>query len=169
MRTLIIGGIEVPLRSSHTLEQTYSPIQSTSKRRMSDGALSVQTAWSGKILTEINGSGQFPAGLQSLDYSGNLVVKCIAERTITSASNVIDVPAKRRSDYGVEGRALVGSAWQSTPVTMSTDEATLTAVADATAYQALYWPELTCSFDPPEESNRVRGTGNTWSLRGEEV
>lgn len=169
MRVLIVGGIEVPLKASHVLSQSYEPVQAVSRPRMGDGSLMQQTAWAGKLLTSISGDGLIPPGLQSIDYSQAVVIKCVAERVVTSASNVIAVPTGRRADYGVEGRALVGSVWQSTPAAVVGDTATLTIAASATAYQAIYWPELICFCDPPTDNRAVRSSGYSWSLIGEEI
>ena len=110
-----------------------------------------------------------PAGLQELDYTNAITIKCIAERAVTSATNVISVPAQRRADYGVEGRALLSGVWQSTPVSLVGDTATLTTVAGATQYQAIYWPELVCFADPPAEQRNARNNGYGWSITAEEV
>lgn len=165
----MIGGIEIPIRSSHSLVQNYDPVQSVARLRMSGGNLVQQTAWSGKLSTQISADGVIPAGIQSLDYSQSIIIKCVAERTVASVSNVITVPSERRADYGVEGRALLDGVWQSTPVVMSVDEATLTVVVGATQYQAIYWPELVCFCDPPSETRNARTNDYGWSLTGEEI
>ena len=169
MRNLVIGGIEVPVKASHTLSQNYKPVQAVSRVRMGSGALKQQTSWADKLITDISASGLLPAGLQMLDYSQPITIKGVAERTVTSASNVITVPTARRADYGVEGRALVGDKWQITAVSMGGDIATLTIVASATAYQAIYWPELTCYCDPPTDNRNARAAVYSWDLVGEEI
>lgn len=169
MRSLIIGGIEIPIRASHVLSQSYTPIQATSRPRMADGTLKQQTSWGNKLETEISADGVMPAGLQSLDYSQSIIIKCVAERAISSGSNVITVPVARRADYGVEGRAIVGNTLVKTPVVMAGDVATLTTVAGATLYQAIYWPELVCFCDPQSETRGVRSADYGWTFKGEEI
>jgi hypothetical protein len=169
MRVLVIGGIEIPLKSSHQLSQDFEPIQAVSRKRMADGSLKQQSAWSGKLLTSISGGGNIPAGIQALDFNDTIIIKSIAERVVTSASNVIGVPSNRRADYGVEGRALLDGQWQTTPVSLSVDTATLTTVAGATQYQAIYWPELTCYCDPPSETRDARTSTYQWRLEAEEI
>jgi len=169
MKTLVIGGIEIPLQSSHTLGQTYNPVQAVARLRMMDGSLVQQTSWAGKLATSISGVGIMPAGLQMLDFSSTITIKCVAERVVSSASNVIIIPAARRTDYAPEGRALVDGVWQSTAVSMSTDEATLTIVAGATQYQAIYWPELICYCDPPSETRGARNADYGWTFTGEQA
>lgn len=169
MRTLVIGGIEIPIRASQGLTQSYTPVQAVNRLRMGDGSLKQQSSWSGKLITSIEADGIMPSGIQSLDYSQSIIIKCIAERAIYKATNVITVPSTRRADYGVEGKALVGDKWQSTAVSMSTDTATLTTVVGATQYQAIYWPELICFCDPPEENRDARKSIYGWSLVGEQI
>lgn len=168
-RVLVIGGIEIPIRASHQLAQNYTPIQAVSRVRMMDGGLTQQSAWRGKLLTEIQGDGLIPSGLQLIDWSVPVTIKCIAERAVTSSSNVIDVHPNRRSDYGVVGRALVGTQLVDTPVSMSGNTATLTTVSGATAYQAYYWPEIECYSDGPEETRGARTADYGWSLIAEEI
>lgn len=169
MRTLEINGIEIPLKASHQLQQDYEPVQGVNRVRYMNGGLAQQTAWSGKTLTSISGVGNIPAGLQLIDYTNAITIKCMAERVVTSASNVISVPSARRADYGVEGRALLDGVWQSTPVSVGGDTATLTVVVGATAYQAIYWPEIVCFADPPTENRNLRTSDYSWSITAEEV
>lgn len=169
MRSLVIGGVEIPVSASHTLTQNYTPIQAVSRLRMADGSLVQQSSWSDKTRTTIDADGIIPAGLLGLNYNQSITIKCVAERAVSSASNVISVPANRRADYGVEGRVLVNGQWQSTAVSMSVDEATLTIVAGATLYQAIYWPELVCFCDPPSETRGARTADYGWSLEAEEI
>jgi len=169
MKVLVIGGIEIPQKSAHQLTQNYSPVQSVSRIRMGDGTLTQQSAWAGKTSTEISADGLIPAGINEIDYSQPVTIKCIAERVITSASNIIDIPIGRRADYGVEGRALLDGLWQTTPVSMSVDQATLTIVVGATQYQAIYWPELSCYLDPPNETRDTRTSAYGWTITAEEI
>lgn len=169
MRSLVIGGIEIPIRAAHSLTQNYTPVQSVARLRMANGGLVQQSSWAGKLNTDIEAGGIMPAGIHTLDFSQSILIKCIAERVVFSASNVIIVPSARRADYGVEGKALVGGIWQSTAVTMATNTATVTTVAGATLYQVIYWPELNCFCDPPTENRNARTSDYSWSLTGEEV
>ena len=169
MRALIVGGIEIPIRASHTLGQSYDPVQAVNRIRMMNGSLIQQQAWGDKLYTSIQCGGALPAGLQMLDYSQAITIKCVAERAVTSVSNVITIPSERRSDYAPEGRALVDGKWESTPAAMGGNTATLTTIAGATQYQAIYWPELICFCDPPSETRGARNADYGWSLEAEEI
>lgn len=166
---LIIGGIVIPAKASMTLSQGYDPVQATHRARLASGDLIQRTSWSGKLSTTINGGGLIPAGLQLLDYSSTITIGCIAERAVTGGSNVITIPAARRSDVAPIGRALVGGVWQDSPVSIVGDEVTITVVAGATQYQAVYWPELICFCDPPSETRGARNSDYGWTIAGEEV
>lgn len=169
MRELIVAGIAITIRESERLTQDYETLGATGALRMADGALKHRTAWHGKIKTVISGEGVTPSGLSGIDHTLNHNVKCIKERGVSSSSNVINVPSGRRADYGVEGLVHIGSKIVKTPVSLSGDTATLTPVTGAEIYQAIYWPEFTCKFEPVEESGRVRGARHTWRLIGEQV
>lgn len=169
MRNLIIGGIEIPLKAAHQLTQEYAPVRAVNRLRMSDGTLVQQSAWSGKLVTNISGAGNMPDGLESLDYLSAIIIKCVAERAVLSASNSMSIPSARRVDYGVEGKALVAGTWVTTAVSMTGDTATLTVIATATQYQAIYWPELTCFINPPNSSRNARNSTYQWNIEAEEI
>lgn len=169
MRNLIIGGLEIPIRASHDLSQTYKPLKAVARTRMADGTLRQQESWTGKLRTTITARGIMFPGINELNYSQSVTIKCVAERTVLSASNVITVPSNRRADYGVEGRAFIDDQFVSTPVSLVDDEATLTVVAGATQYQAIYWPELICFLDPSDEDRDARKSIYNWSLEAEEI
>ena len=169
MRELVIDGLALPLRSLLDLQIDFDEDRSVNRARMMDGSMVQHASWYGKLIIEISASGEIPPGLSDLDYTSSLTLKSAAERTISSSSNIITVPAARRSDYGVEGRAFVGSEWQSTPVSMSVDEATLTIVAGAARYEAIYWPEIVCFCDPPKVTQNVRARRYGWSLKAWEL
>lgn len=174
-RQLIIGSITVPLHATFDLQQTYQDLRARSVLRTGSGAAIVREAWSGKLSTDIKGEGTIPPGLQALDYSAALTIKCVAPRTLTQASNVfVGVTANRRSDGDAVpyGRALVGDQWQITAVSWGTggdiNKATLTAVGSATAYQLVYYPQISAICDPPTEEWDWQ-SNCSWSLHAEEA
>lgn len=167
---LELGGVIVPQHAALDLEQTYEPIGGYTTRRMLSGAGSKQTHWL-KLRTTIRGSGWIPAGLDGLDFSAPMELKCIKPRAVTSAANVFTIPAARRSDAGYEpaGRALVDGQWVESSVGMVGNTATVAAVAEATQYQVLYYPQLQVIADPPREVLDASGAAYSWSLNCEEV
>ena len=170
VRTLIVGGVTVPLHAGYEITQNYEPLQARTVLRYASGTAVLRETWTGKIATEIRGRGAVPAGLQSVDYSAAVEIACVGHRAVTSTSNVITLPAARRTDTGSTpyARAWVGDDWQTTNVTVVTNTATCDVVASATAYQVVYFPKISCFAQPPQE-DYTQNTGFGWVLRAEEV
>lgn len=171
MRVLQIGGVSIPLRASLGMNQSYRSLARETIHEMGDGSAIKQTyaGTQNRIATVINGSGPIPPGLDGLDYTDTLLVRCAAERSITNSSNVIDIPAARRSDTGYEpwGRAIMmdGSVVE-TEVQLDGDTATLTQVTGADAYQALWFPEFYALAEGGgvQTSDEVDGASTSWQL-----
>lgn len=171
VRQLIINGISVPVWSTFDLSQTYERIQAAWRPRFLDGGAKQRIAYSGKLRTTIAGSGLIPPGISGLNFDNSYVLSCVAPHSIISTIATIDIPAARRTDSGSTpyGRALVGDNWVDTEVSMGGNTATLTTVANATAYQVVYFPEITVFSDPPTEDKPKHGPVYGWSLTAEEV
>ncbi|MCU7845290.1 MAG: hypothetical protein KZQ93_15785 [Candidatus Thiodiazotropha sp. (ex Monitilora ramsayi)] len=174
MLDVIIGGVHIPLLASVELNQEYNTLTATTEYRMGDGSFESQTAWAGnrKLKTIITGRGQIPVGLLSLNLpQKNLTISCTKRRAITSDSNVIVLPANRRSDAGAEpiGFVLNDAGWQSVNVTFNGDEATLDVVAWAKQYQVEYYPEFLANVKAPIERKERRGSAYSWSIEAEEM
>ncbi|MCP4342183.1 MAG: hypothetical protein GY799_25705 [Desulfobulbaceae bacterium] len=137
---------------------------------MGDGATVRQTLSGhvGKLRSTISGQGFIAAGISGLDYTQSMVLKCAKPRMISSATNVIDIPAARRADDAPVGFAIVDGEQVSTPLNIVTDTATLTIVSGATAYQVEYVPEITV-LAKLDEGFGTSGGRHTWSLTCVEV
>ena len=165
---IIIGGIEVSYDASTALDQTYETIGGFATLRTLNGTAIKQTNWT-KLRTRISGSGNMPAGLDALDYSASLTIQCAAPRTVGSISNVITLPAARRTDHPPHGYAIVNGRQVRTAVSIATNTATLTTVAGATTYVCAYYPTLTVFANPPQLSFDARGVVAGWTIEAEEV
>jgi hypothetical protein len=170
IRTLELGGVVIPLLAGVALEQTYEEIGGFAMLRMMSGAAVQQQHWT-RISTRIGGSGIVPPGLATLDFSQAMTLKCIASRSVCSASNVIALPASRRADYAPIGHATLASGQhQPTAVSLVGNTATLTAVAGATGYLVLYWPQLSVVVTArPREQRDIASGRTSWELTAEEV
>lgn len=170
IRSATLGGIAIPLYAAFDLQQTYESRSTEAIHRMGDGSLKKQIfgGAQNKVATRISGRGPVPPGLQSLDFTSSLLLKCAAERAINSASNAITIPAERRSDADYEpwGRAQVDNRWTPTPVAMATNLATLTPVAGADLYQVLWFPEFSVFVENggPSENNDLHRAETGWEL-----
>lgn len=170
LRNLVVGAIEVPLEAAMDLEQTYAQRERSNVFDMGDNSLIKRTYAGavGKIETTITGRGTIPVGLQEQDYSSPIVLKCIQHRAVTSSVPAITLPPGYRTDNGSEpyGRARVNGRWVESPViSLIGDVLTLTAIAGATQYQAVYFPQVTGYVEGggPQE-RRSRGNNSTWTL-----
>jgi len=146
MRSAELGGVPIPILARLPSRQTFDSMTTETIHLMGDGSSEKQVLSGsiGKLRTTIGGDGPIPPGLDGLDYTGPLLLKSAASRDITSTLNVIDIPSARRSDAGYVpwGRAFVNDQPISTPVAMDVDEATLTPVTGASAYQVLWYPQF---------------------------
>ncbi len=167
---LIIDGIEITFRSTTELKQTYSPVNNGTLLRMADGTgLKQYPAW-GKLKTQITASGWLPDGLSGVDFNSSVIVDCVANRSITSDSNIITIPGTARPDLDPWGVALVNGAWvMNVGSSYAGDTLTIDITANATKYQARWMPRLVlyCNGIETETDNTEAVYG--WSLSGEEA
>jgi len=173
--TLIIGGIQIPTYAlSEEFSQTYEEIAGISSARMGDGSLVIQRAWPSaaanyKLSTTISGGGSLPAPLDGLNRGTSVEVECAEPRRIASTSNVITLPAGRRSGtYAPTGYALVDGLLVETPLALVGHVATLTVVAGAQHYQVRYWPKFSGRITH-QSSGEPWQARRRWSVTIEEV
>lgn len=169
MRIAELGGVPIPILALLPSGQTFDPMTRETIHPMGDGSSEKQVLAGsvGKLRTTIRGEGPIPPGLDGLDFTGPLLLKSGAGREITSTSNVITIPSARRGDAGYVpwGRAFVNDKPISTPVAMSVDEATLTIVTGASAYQVLWYPQFNVLVEGGlRKTEDLTGATVRWSL-----
>ena len=168
-----LGGVSIPYEAGFGINQTYDTLQASTwpPIRMSDGSAKVQTAWGNKLKTTITGKGWLPAAWSGLDYSQPMLLKCAGGRAIGSQSNAISIPSARRSEpfYEPSGYAVVNGKQIDSPVSMVGDTATVTTVANATAYGVIYYPQITVYAKPVESQTDLGGSTYGWIIEAEEV
>ncbi len=164
----ILGGVEVGLSASQQVTQTYETIGGRSLRRKLSGAAHMQTAWA-KLRTTLSGSGRLPEGLSGLDYSTSLSLSCLAPLSIWTATTSATLPAARRSDVPPRAWAIVNGLHIPTPMSLSVNTATLTAVTGASGYVVAYWPVLTVYAAPPRLDFNGRDPTLGWTIEAEEA
>lgn len=164
-----LGGVQVPLAAGLDLQQSYEPIGGWTLLRMMNGAAIKQQHWQ-KLRTSVSGEGWIPEGLQALDYSAAMTLKCVAPRALASASNVIVLPAARRADAAPFGFVVMADgSLRDTPGSLAVDTFTLTVVSGAVRYVAHYYPQLSVMAEPPRTRYALAGGIAGWSLDAEEV
>lgn len=151
MKFFEINALAVPIEALQNFKQTYSAVKdNTIKRKVSGAALSLSTPLAAKISTQLSGDGYAPHGLSGVPWGSAITLKCAEPQSIMGAggSNVITIPAARRTDTGYTpvGIAIVGAHRRRvfSPATETgTDEFTVTSVTGATGYMVAYYPQIT--------------------------
>lgn len=165
---LLIGGIPIPSHAGIASQQ-YEPLGGSTLLRMANGAGKKRTHWR-KLKTTISGSGWLPLALQSLDFGAPIDIACIQARALSSpSSRVFALPTSRRADVQPWGWALVGREWVDAEITLSGDQATLSAVEGAQLYQVNWLPLLTVYMDDPTSQMSVDSATYDWTIEAEEA
>lgn len=170
-RAFELGGVIVPMTAALDLQQQITVTGGASVRRMMNGAAIKQTQWQ-KLAVTLSGNGWCPLGLDALDYSGPLTLKCGLPRAIRSQSTSIALPVSRRTDAGYEpfARAYLADGREvEAAVSIAAHVATVTAVSGAVSYAVWYFPQLTVIASPPDESFDQAGGECSWSISAEEL
>lgn len=170
MHNFILGGVEVAFDAAHQISQTYEALGGRALLRLADGSAVKQQAWGLKWRTVITGQGRLPEGLSGLDYTASMDLYCMAPLSIWHASATgLTLPAARRTDWVPHGYAVVAGRHVRTPISLSTNAVTFTAVAGAAGYVCAYYPKLTVYADPPRLTFAGRGPVAGWELIAEEI
>jgi hypothetical protein len=146
---LMINGVVVALESSESLSQRYGWVGGFTNDRMMDGSLDGQQTWR-KRSTTITGAGWIPPALEGIDWSAPVTVDCVQQVAINSPAAVIVLPTARRADVAPFAFAVMADVVTPhgqlvpTPSSLAGDVLTITPVAGALAYQAVYYPRLVC-------------------------
>jgi hypothetical protein len=170
-RTFILGGLSLTFESHLDLNQDYDEEHASRITRHCDGSARKQTCWRGKLKTRISGHGWIPPGFELLDFELSMEMSCIALRAITSASNVITIPAARRADRGFEpfAYATVNGGKRDTTMTLAGNVATVAAVSGAAFYTVCYYPKITVFADPPIQRHDAIADKYSWDFEAREV
>jgi hypothetical protein len=169
VKVLKIGTFELPVYASFDLTQRYEPLGGEAILRAGTGRGIKQMTYR-KLRVTISGSGWVPAGLDSLDFTAQHALACIAPETVPAvfATRQATLPEARRSDTGhvPYGLAqLAGGQTVEAAATLAGNVATVAAVTGAVAYQVGYYPLITCWINRPVRS----GPAHSWELVAEEV
>jgi hypothetical protein len=165
-----LGAVRVPMTAALGLQQQFAPIGGSTVQRLGNGAAIKQTAWS-KLRVTLTCDGWVPPGLGGLNYDGPLLLKCGLPRSIASTATSVTLPSARRTDSGYLpfARAHLPGREAETPVSVTGNTATLTAVTGAQAYTVWYYPQLSVVCDMPTETFDGAGAAVSWELTAEEV
>lgn len=167
-----LGGVSIPFSGNLVMQQSYTPLMGARwppERTMNGGAVR-RVSFTGKLGTVASCTGWTPAGFDGLDWSQPMLMKCAAPRCIQGAGNVIELPAGRRSEsyFAPRGYAVVGGRAVASEINVVGNDATVTTVAGATAYEVWYWPQVTVIARPVRVSGQLDLAEYQWTLEAEE-
>lgn len=168
-----LGNVAIQTVSGLTIDQQYEQFGGETILRMISGRGVKQQTYN-KLRVTTRGTGWAPSGLESLDYSTQMVLKCIVPRSIPAvlATRQATLPAGRRSDdkYLPFAHAFLSDGSRVlAAVTLVGHVATCAAVAGAIAYRVMYYPQLTVWALKPSESGSVADASYQWELVAEEI
>lgn len=170
--TIILGGLELPVRVAYAMAENEQEIGGYHFRRMHSGALRLQEHWS-KFRIALQADGISGDGLAGLDVGAQLTFKSQSPRSIFSATEAITVPAARRTDGDYAPRGYSWRAGVRTPDSIAStvgNVITLTTVAGAAFYEVEFFRELTIMLtERPSRDLDSTGHRMSWRLVGEEV
>ncbi len=165
-----IGEVSIPITAGIELSQTYELIGGTIIHRMQSGKAIKQSHFR-KLKTVLAGKGWIPTGLDELDYSKPLLLKCATPLSISNKNNQIVLSARYRTDtcYFPKSFGLVNGHLIETKLIIEGSSAMLEHVSNAKLYQVHYYPELYVYAEPPQVHGNVTSAELAWSITCEEV
>ncbi len=170
-RTFELGGVVVPVNAAGDVNIDFEDIGGYTwpPLRTMNGTARFQQHWR-KLRVRVSGSGVVPAGLAGLDYTAQHTLKSNGTRAVQSVSNVITIPAARRTDtgYAPTGYAVVNGHYRPTDIALVGNVATLTVVTGASGYGVLYYPQLTVNARFASGMGEA-GARHNWTIEAEEV
>lgn len=169
--TLEVGNLVIPAGAMGNLRVQYEDQAARTDRRTASGAFNRRTAWSGKLRATITADSFAPLGLDTLDQDTAYTVALPVQRSVSSASNVITLPAARRSGglYDPVGFAVVDGQLVSTQVAVVTNTATCTVVSGASGYRVDYYPSISAYLTVPDTSLDGARATHAWQIVVEEA
>lgn len=172
--TLEIGALVIPDSAMGRLRVDYEDLEARTDRRVADGTFNSRVGWAGarKLLATIAGDSWAPPGLDDLDIDSSYTVKLPKQRSKSSASNIITIPAARRSGglYDPVGFAVVdGGLVETTVDDVTGDVYTLGTVAGASGYRVEYFPQITAKVRPQPSTLDSERRSHGWQILVQEV
>lgn len=169
---LQIGPLTIPsLARVDQLSQSYEPIGGQSIFRSATGRGINQMTWQ-KTRIVTAGAGWIPAGIQALDYTQHMIMRCIVPMSINLPPTTLTgtLPAQRRADHAPWAQAVMpGGGLVGVPMAIAGDEATLGApVEGALGYRISWLPEFSVIALRPKQVGDPNSAMFSWELTCEE-
>lgn len=164
---VMLGGVPI-LLDAGAVSQSITPLGGPEIVRLSSGAGVPMTHWQRSAIA-LSASGWMPPGLDGLDYSQPLELRCTKHLSIISTSTSFTLRGTVRPDFAPWALALVGKDWVETPVVFAGADATVTPVAGASAYQLCWMPMFMVSAKRPQGDMDPSTNAHGWQITCEEL
>ncbi|MCY1211421.1 hypothetical protein D9M72_231320 [compost metagenome] len=162
-----LGGI--PIRTfAGAPRQSYSALGGATLLRRSKGRAVRMQHWVKESIT-VSGLGWMGPGLDGLDFSQPLELRCTKPMELETTALTGTLPSLPRPDVAPWAFAWVAGELVRTPVVVVGTAFTLTAVPAATAYRLHWLPVFTVFCQKPERGMEAGDNTHDWSFTAEEV
>lgn len=162
-----LEGLPIYLESG-PVQQEYSAESGTTDARLSNGRLVRMHHWRKESIT-LSGQGWMGAGLDGLEYSQPLELRCTQPKSITTGALSAELTSAPRPDVEPWAMAKVQGDWVSTQCSLAGAVASITPVAGASAYRVSWMPMYTVLCQPPREALDPSSANYQWSFTAKEV
>lgn len=167
-----LGDLVIKPIAGISVQQEYQDIGPENLMRTVSGrAIKQMTYQRMRVIT--SGMGWIPDGLQTLDRSQSMIVKCIKPRFVPAvlATRQATLPAARRSDTGHIPWGYAFFADKSVvkaSISLLGDVVTVDAVSGAVAYGVGYFPQIVAYVMAPREHGDLGSASYSWEIVAEE-
>lgn len=165
---IMLGGVPIVLHAGAP-EMASQQLEGSAVVRMSNGAGVKMTHWAGKAAGSISGSGWMPPGLDGLDFSQALELRCTKQESVTTTATTVILGGTPRPDVKPWALALVRGQWIGTACHYSEGVVTITPVPGALLYSVAWLPVYWVFAAKPRSSLSAGSAAHGWTLDWEEV
>ncbi|MDF3932152.1 hypothetical protein [Pseudomonas citronellolis] len=166
---VMLGGVPI-VPHAGTVSQSITPLGGPEIIRLSGGVGVPMTHWQ-RAAIALSGSGYMPPGLDGLDYTQPLELRCTKHLSIVSTGTSFVLAGAPRPDFAPWAFALVGGQWVEADLALAGVNAEVAPVSGATAYQVCWMPVFMVSAKRPQgdmdPSNNA--TPHGWQIACEEL
>lgn len=164
---VMLGGVPI-LLDAGTVSQSITPLGGPEIVRLSGGVGVPMTHWQRSAIS-LSASGWMPPGLDGIDYTQPLELRCTKHLSIVSTGTSFSIPGTPRPDFAPWAMALVGKEWVETPMVLAGGNAEVTSVAGASAYQVCWMPAFMVSAKRPQGDMDPSANTHGWQINCEEL
>lgn len=135
---VMLGGVPIDLHAGAPAQQ-YSSLGGPAIVRLSAGKGIPMTHWQ-KTAISVSGSGWMPPGLDGLDYTQPLELRCTKPLSVAGVQLEFLLPGTPRPDVAPWAQSLVGGIWRGSELVLDGGVARIESVPGAALYRVCWMP-----------------------------